>query len=74
MMHGNLCRAGPSTPPNVGGEHKGQPSNGWRGLCSIASYKPYFNVNTYVVVEIIIGSLYPHKVGFIETISHNPDM
>ena len=73
-MHGTLCRAGPSALPDVGGEHNGQPSNGWRGLCSIASYMPYFSVDTYVVVKIIIGSLYPHKADFIENISHNPDM
>ena len=74
MMHGTLCRAGPSTLPGVGGEHNGKPSNGWRGLCSIASYMPYFNVGTYVVVEKIIGSLYPPKANFIEKIAHNPDM
>ena len=58
----------------VGGEHNGQPSNGWRGLCNNTSYRPYFNVDTYVVVERIIGSLYPHKAEFIENIAHNPDM
>lgn len=65
---------GPSALPDVGGEHNAQPSNGWKGLCSIASYRPYFNVDTYVVVERIIGSLYPHKADFIEKIAHNPDM
>jgi len=74
MMHGTLCRVGPSTLADVGGEHNGQPSNGWRGLCNIASYRPYFNVGTYVVVERIIGSLYPHKADFIEKIAHNLDM
>ena len=72
MMHGTLCRVGPSA--DVGCEHNGKPSNGWRGLCNIASYRPYFNVGTYVVVERIIGSLYPHKADFIEKISQNPDM
>ena len=71
MMHGTLCRESPFALANVGGEHNGQPSNGWRGLCSIASYRPYFNVDTYVVVERIIGSLYPHKAYFIEKIAHN---
>ena len=69
MMHGTLCRASPSTLPNVGGEHNGQPSNGWRGLCYITSYRTYFSVGTYVVVERIIGSLYPHKADFIEKIA-----
>ena len=73
-MHGTLCRAGPSPLADVGGEHNGQPSNGWRGLCNIASYRPYVNVDTYVVVKRIIGSLYPHKADFIEKIAQNPDM
>ena len=74
MMHGTLCRVVPSALPNVGGEHNGQPSNGWRGLCNITSYRPYFNVGTYVMVERIIGSLYPRQADFIENISHNFDM
>ena len=74
MMHENFYREGPSALPDVGGEHNGQRSNGWRGLHSIASYRPYFNVDTYVVVERIIGSLYPHKEDFIETIAQNPNM
>ena len=73
-MHGTLSSACPSTLADVGGEHNGQPSNGWIGLCSIASYSPYFNVDTYVVVKIIIGSLYPHKANFIKKIAHNSDM
>ena len=74
MMHGTLCRACPSALADVGGEDNGQPSNGWRGLCNISSYRPYFNVGTHVVVEIIIGSLYPRQADFIENISHNSDM
>ena len=35
---------------------------------------PYFNMGTYVVVEIIISSLYPHKAKFIEKIAQNSDM
>ncbi|XP_057836078.1 uncharacterized protein LOC131046361 isoform X1 [Cryptomeria japonica] len=63
-------------PGGVGavGEGNAQPSNGWKGFFSITSYRPYFNVDTYDVVERIIHSLYPHRGDFVEKIAHNPDM
>lgn len=51
-----------------------QTTNRWKGVFSISSYSPYFNVDTDVVVDRIKGSLYPINRNFFENIEDNPDM
>lgn len=75
-------------PPNNGGyQPPGRPGTGsgspydaeeqtttnWKGFFSIASYQPYFNVDTDIVVDRIISSIYPMD-DFYRKIDANPDM
>lgn len=67
-------------PTNGGYQSPGAPHDGdeqtasnWKGFFSISSYKPYFNVDTDVVVDRIIGSVYP-MTDFYRKIDANPDM
>ncbi|XP_034205908.1 protein YIPF1 homolog isoform X2 [Prunus dulcis] len=75
-------------PPNNGGE-KGrgyqtvgstsetfeqQPANNWRGVFNISSYTQYFNVDTDVVLNRLLSSLYPHGGDFFSKIDANPDL
>ncbi|KAH9291735.1 hypothetical protein KI387_043078, partial [Taxus chinensis] len=62
-------------PPNDidGSEGTEQPQSGWKGFFSVASYRPYFNVDTYDVLERTMGTFFPHHGDFIEKIQHNPD-
>lgn len=45
----------------------------WKGYFNVASYSPYFNVDTDVVVDRLISSVYPMD-GFYRKIDANPDM
>ena len=45
----------------------------WKGYFNVASYAPYFNVDTDVVVDRLISSIYPMD-GFYRKIDANPDM
>jgi hypothetical protein len=45
----------------------------WKGYFNVASYAPYFNVDTDVVVDRLISSVYPMD-GFFRKIDANPDM
>ena len=45
----------------------------WKGYFNVASYTPYFNVDTDVVVDRLISSVYPME-GFFRKIDANPDM
>jgi protein YIPF1/2 len=45
----------------------------WKGYFDIASYTPYFNVDTDVVVDRLVSSVYPME-GFFRKIDANPDM
>uniref|UniRef100_K3Z974 Protein YIP n=1 Tax=Setaria italica TaxID=4555 RepID=K3Z974_SETIT len=45
----------------------------WKGYFNVASYAPYFNVDTDVVVDRLISSVYPMD-GFYRKIDANPDM
>ncbi|XP_068643853.1 uncharacterized protein [Aristolochia californica] len=56
----------------VGGEDQGTFS--WKGVFSISSYKPYFNVDTDVVLDRIKSSLYPLNASFFSKIDENPDL
>lgn len=55
----------------AGGEE--QATNNWKGLFRISSYASYFNVDTDVVVDRIISSVYPMN-DFSRKIDGNPDM
>ncbi|KAK4748836.1 hypothetical protein SAY87_015422 [Trapa incisa] len=46
----------------------------WFQMFSVASYKPYFDVDTSDVVERIRESLFPFRGNFNEKISSNPDL
>ncbi|RWR86141.1 protein YIPF1 [Cinnamomum micranthum f. kanehirae] len=61
-----------SSSGGAGGDE--QTTNRWKGVFSISSYSPYFNVDTDVVVDRIKGSLYPINRNFFENIEDNPDM
>lgn len=75
-----------SPPINRGGSGRGyqslgsptenfeqQPANNWKGVFSIASYIQYFNVDTDVVVNRLISSVYPSG-DFFNKIDANPDL
>ncbi|XP_078179103.1 integral membrane Yip1 family protein [Carex rostrata] len=58
----------------------GNPSDGndqsqpdWKGFFSISSYSPFFNVDTDVVVDRMISSVFP-KSNFFSKIDANPDL
>jgi len=47
---------------------------GWLRNFAIATYKPYFDVDTSDVLERIIDSLFPFRGTFNEKTSTNPDL
>ncbi|KAF8086137.1 hypothetical protein N665_0634s0022 [Sinapis alba] len=51
-----------------------QPSNNWKGLFNVYSYTHYFDVDTDVVVNRLMSSLYPTNGDFFNKIDANPDM
>lgn len=53
-----------------GNEHSG---TDWKGFFSISSYSPFFNVDTDVVVDRIISSVFPRS-NFFSKIDANPDL
>ncbi|KAA8539677.1 hypothetical protein F0562_026369 [Nyssa sinensis] len=75
-------------PPNNGGgggrgyqtlgspsEGDGQQStNNWKGVFSVSSYTQYFNVDTDVVLNRLMSSLYPISGDFFSKIDANPDL
>ncbi|KAL8462845.1 hypothetical protein ACS0TY_032927 [Phlomoides rotata] len=60
-----------SNPTDEGGQ---QPTNNWKGLFSISSYTQYFNVDTDIVLNRLISSLYPTNGDFVSNIDANPDL
>lgn len=52
----------------------GQQSNTWKGVFSISSYTQYFNVDTDIVLNRLISSLYPTSADFFSKIDANPDL
>ncbi|KAL1217801.1 hypothetical protein V5N11_009574 [Cardamine amara subsp. amara] len=58
--------------PNEGPEQ--QPSNNWQGFFNVYSYTQYFDVNTDVVVNRLMSSLYPTSGDFFNKIDANPDL
>ncbi|KAL6841351.1 hypothetical protein ACP4OV_028869 [Aristida adscensionis] len=61
----------PGGPAPADGDVENQTN--WKGYFNIASYTPYFNVDTDVVVDRLISSVYPMD-GFFRKIDVNPDM
>lgn len=51
-----------------------QPANGWKGVFNISSYTQYFDVDTDVVVNRLMSSLYPIGGDFFNKIDANPDL
>ncbi|XP_062156620.1 uncharacterized protein LOC133864339 [Alnus glutinosa] len=51
-----------------------QPANGWKGVFSISSYTQYFNVDTDIVLNRLMSSLYPIGTDFFSKIDANPDL
>lgn len=75
-------------PPNNGGDRgrgyqslagpsetfEQQPASNWRGVFSISSYTQYFNVDTDVVLNRMLGSFFPTGGDFFSKIDANPDL
>ncbi|GLT69050.1 hypothetical protein SLA2020_412320 [Shorea laevis] len=51
-----------------------QPANGWKGVFNISSYTQYFNVDTDIVLNRLMSSLYPIGGDFFSKIDANPDL
>lgn len=51
-----------------------QPANDWKGMFSVSSYTQYFNVDTDIVLNRLISSLYPIGGDFSSKIDANPDL
>ncbi|CAN8287147.1 unnamed protein product [Cochlearia groenlandica] len=51
-----------------------QPSNTWKGFFNVYSYTQYFDVDTDVVLNRLMSSLYPISGDFFNKIESNPDM
>lgn len=51
-----------------------QPANNWKGVFSISSYTQYFNVDTDIVLNRLLSSLYPIGGDFFSKIDANPDL
>uniref|UniRef100_A0A1D1ZBA1 Protein YIP n=1 Tax=Anthurium amnicola TaxID=1678845 RepID=A0A1D1ZBA1_9ARAE len=64
---------GYQAPGSLNGGNE-QPATNWRGVFSISSYSPYFNVDTDVVMDRIISSIYPLRGDFSGKIDANPDL
>ncbi|XP_020101357.1 protein YIPF1 homolog isoform X2 [Ananas comosus] len=67
-------------PTNGAYQAPGSPADGnaqtatdWKGFFSISSYSPYFNVDTDVVVDRLVSSVYPMD-NFYRKIDGNPDL
>ncbi|KAF4363479.1 hypothetical protein G4B88_016183 [Cannabis sativa] len=51
-----------------------QPANSWKGVFSVSSYTQYFNVDTDLVLNRLLGSLHPIGGDFFTKIDANPDL
>ncbi|XAR66235.1 hypothetical protein NMG60_11012390 [Bertholletia excelsa] len=58
--------------PSEGTEQ--QSTNKWKGVFSISSYVQYFNVDTDIVLNRLMSSLYPISGDFFSKIGANPDL
>ncbi|XP_039145813.1 protein YIPF1 homolog isoform X1 [Dioscorea cayenensis subsp. rotundata] len=62
----------PGTPYETGGNE--QATTNWKGVLSISSYSPYFNVDTDNVVDRILSSMNPLQGDFRRKIDSYPDL
>ncbi|CAA2963545.1 YIPF1 homolog isoform X1 [Olea europaea subsp. europaea] len=62
------------TPSSQEDGDEQQSTNNWKGVFSISSYTQYFNVDTDVVLNRLISSLYPISGDFFSKIDANPDL
>ncbi|CAN6471607.1 unnamed protein product [Victoria cruziana] len=46
----------------------------WKGVFSISSYTPYFDVDTDIVLDRIVNSMYPLRGNFFRRIETIPDL
>ncbi|KAK3422546.1 hypothetical protein EUGRSUZ_G02991 [Eucalyptus grandis] len=51
-----------------------QPASNWRGVFNISSYTQYFNVDTDIVLNRLLASLFPTGGDFFSKIDANPDL
>ncbi|KAF5959420.1 hypothetical protein HYC85_000629 [Camellia sinensis] len=49
-------------------------TNNWKGVFNISSYTQYFNVDTDIVLNRLMSSLYPINGDFFNKIEANPDL
>ncbi|CAN8317369.1 unnamed protein product [Cochlearia groenlandica] len=61
-------------PTPTEGVEQHPPSNSWKGFFNVYSYTQYFDVDTDVVVNRLMSSLYPTSGDFFNKIDANPDM
>lgn len=59
--------------PGPGQVENGE-SRGWLRFFSVSRFSPYFNVDTFDVLERIRDSVLPFRGNFVEKTSHNPDI
>ncbi|KAF8108334.1 hypothetical protein N665_0111s0045 [Sinapis alba] len=73
-QQGNNAAKGYQTleSPTEGPEQ--QPPNNWKGFFNVYSYTQYFNVDTDVVLNRLMSSLYPTTGDFFNKIDANPDL
>jgi len=62
------------TPTEGPGPEQQQPANNWKGFFNVYSYTQYFDVDTDVVLNRLMSSLYPTSADFFNKIDANPDM
>lgn len=58
----------------VGGSDDQPQASGWFRTFAIATYKPYFDVDTSDVLDRIKESLFPFRGNFTEKTAENPDL
>lgn len=68
-----LCYVDTFSKP-VSGSDEPQQQSGWFKAFSLASYKPYFDVDTIDVLDRIKDSLYPFNGTFNEKTASHPDL
>ncbi|XP_022960487.1 protein YIPF1 homolog isoform X1 [Cucurbita moschata] len=85
--HENPAASMETFPPHNGGDRgrgyqtlespsdsQQQTSNDWKGVFSVTSYAQYFNVDSDIVLNRLISSLYPLGGDFSSKIDANPDL
>lgn len=64
----------PYAQPGARDEGIEQSQSVWKRIFSIETYRPYFNIETYDVIDRTMFTLYPLRGDFCEKVQHNPDM